>query len=57
MESYPLPVEPSSAQGPARVSERPCKRGMQCGWGSQVWVLHFQGCCLTINEVVAPGPG
>lgn len=24
--------------------------------GSQVWVINFQCCCLTINEVMAPGP-
>lgn len=24
--------------------------------GSQVWAINFQCCCLTINEVVAPGP-
>lgn len=48
--------QPDSLLERACVSFRTVVMRWAVSRGSQVWVINFQCCCLTINEVMAPGP-
>lgn len=48
--------QPDSLLECARVGFRTVAARTAIPLGSQVWAINFQCCCLTINEVVAPGP-